>query len=210
MKLKKEYISKSQNERLYQTPCPVIGLTGGIATGKSTVSDILKEKGLPIICADALVKDVYKTEKTITYLKKNHPEVLQDNGIDFPKLREIFFNIKNVKENIEQLIYSQMPQAFENALNKFTSPDVIIYDVPLLFEKGLDKLVDVKAVVYCCEKEQVKRLMKRDSIDETLANQIISNQMNIEDKKKLADIVIDNSSVTGPILDQLLNCFEQS
>jgi dephospho-CoA kinase len=208
MKLKDQYIGKETQERLYQTEVPVIGLTGGIATGKSTVSKILQEKGFQIICADTLVKNVYKTSKTIDYLKQHHREVIDDkNEVDFKKLRELFFSSKTIQANIEQLIYSQMPDAFTKERDKLNNADVIFYDVPLLFEKSLDKLVDLKVVVYCSPQQQIERLMKRDGINKELAANILSKQMPIDEKKKLADIVIDNSE-EGPKLAPLLECFQ--
>ena len=209
MKLKSGLIKQTAESRLYKLACPIIGLTGGIATGKSTVSALLKERGFSIICADELVKTVYQSDKTISYLKMHIPQVLSPTSeIDFALLRKLFFADVHIKENIEELIYSQLPQAFKNAFEKFEKPDLIIYDVPLLFEKGLDDFVDLTAVAYCSKQEQVNRLIKRDSIDNELALKIISNQFDIEKKKELADIVIDNQSESGPIMAPFLNCFE--
>ncbi|EQC47135.1 dephospho-CoA kinase [Bacteriovorax sp. Seq25_V] len=180
------------SERLYNIPCPVIGLTGGIATGKSSASKILEEMGVSVICADKLVKAVYQKQKTKDYLSKHHPHVLTDSGIDFKQLRELFFSDDTIKSSIEALIYSQMPDAFITAFNQFNNPDFIVYDVPLLFEKGLDKLVDLKALVYAPQDAQIARLTARDNIDEKLARNIISKQIDIEKKKELSDIVIKN------------------
>ncbi len=188
-----ENIKRNSEDRLYNLPCPIIGLTGGIATGKSTVSEKLNSEGFAVICADALVKEVYKSEVTISHIKKYYPQVFTKESIDFKKLRELFFSDNNIQKDIEGLIYSQMPSAFIAAYHALKDPDVVIYDVPLLFEKGLHKLVDVKATVYCSQEEQVKRLIKRDSISEELANNIISKQMPIEEKRNSSDIVIDNS-----------------
>ena len=191
--LKEEYISKTPEQRLYQIDCPAIGLTGGIATGKSTVSKQLEDKGFPVICADRLVKQVYKSEETLSHLSKYYPQVLNNNEVDFKQLRELFFGDKKIQQDVEQLIYSQMPEIFLKSYHDLNDPKVVIYDVPLLFEKGLDKLVDVKVTVYCPKEEQIKRLIKRDSISEELAENIISNQMPIDDKKEASDFVIDNS-----------------
>jgi dephospho-CoA kinase len=204
--LKEEYISKSSTDRLYNIDCPVIGLTGGIATGKSTVSTKLSEKGFPVICADKLVKEVYKTQKTISHLQKYYPQVLNNEGIDFKQFRELFFGDKSIQEDVEKLIYSQMPDMFLSAYHQLNDPSIVIYDVPLLFEKGLDKLVDVKVTVYCPREEQIKRLIKRDSITEELAENIISKQMPIDDKKNASDVIIDNTGAEAELAD-FLNLF---
>jgi len=184
--------------RLYNIPCPIIGLTGGIATGKSSATKILEEMGINVICADKLVKNVYQSSKTQDYLTKNHPDVIEKDGINFKRLRELFFSDDTVKNAIETLIYSQMPDAFKLAFSKFKSPDFIVYDVPLLFEKGLDKLVDLKALVYAPKDIQIQRLIRRDSIDEQLARNIISKQIDIETKRGRCDVVLQN---TGTLED---------
>lgn len=204
--LKQQYISKTPESRLYQVDCPVIGLTGGIATGKSTVSKILEDKGLAVICADKLVKEVYQSQKTIDHLKSHYPSVLKAKEIDFSKLRELFFGDKKIQEDVEKLIYSQMPETFLKKYNSFKDPQILIYDVPLLFEKGLDKLVDVTVTVYCPVEVQLERLIIRDGISEELARNIISKQMPIDEKAKKSDIIIDNSQ-KQPNLVHFLNCF---
>lgn len=181
------------DKRLYNIPCPIIGLTGGIATGKSTVSDMLKAQGHHIICADSLVKDVYKLSSTIDYLKLNYPDVIVGESIDFKLLREKVFSNEEIKEDIERLIYAKMPAMFKKEFENFRNPDFIFYDVPLLFEKKLDKLVDYKMLVYCPREVQIKRLMQRDKISNDLANKILDKQIDIEIKKENSDYVIDNS-----------------
>ncbi|WP_412470348.1 MULTISPECIES: dephospho-CoA kinase [unclassified Halobacteriovorax] len=205
IKLKKEFITLKKDKRLYQMPCPVVGLTGGISTGKSTVSKILHDKGFPIIDADALVKEVYKTKESIDHLKKYYSRVVEeDNSINFKLLREYFFQDIQIQNDIESLIYRQLPEAFLKAFKDLGSPKVVIYDVPLLYEKNLDSFIDHKAVVYCPRAKQVERLMARDGIEKDLACKILAKQIDIEEKAKLADTVIDNS---GKPEDLNLNMF---
>ena len=158
-KLNKDFISKTPKNRLYGCHLPLIGLTGGIATGKSTVAKILKEKGIPLIDADQLVKKIYKNPKTIKFISSICPEVVLDNEyIDFPKLREIFFEHHHLKEKIENYIYSELPNAF---LEEYSKLDLshfhfIIYDIPLLFEKNLHSFFDLNILLlqskYNCHK----------------------------------------------------------
>lgn len=205
IKLKKEFITLKKDKRLYQMPCPVVGLTGGIATGKSTVSKFLRDKGFPIIDADALVKEVYKTQESLEHLQNYYPRVVEEDGtINFKLLREYFFQDIQIQNDIESLIYRQLPEAFLKAFKDLGSPKVVIYDVPLLFEKNLDSFIDHKAVVYCPRAKQVERLMARDGIEKDLACKILAKQIDIEEKAKLADTVIDNS---GQPEDLNLNMF---
>lgn len=190
MILKKDLIKLSSDRRLYNVKVPIIGLTGSIATGKSTVSKILSEMGLKVICADSLVKSIYKQKKTIEFVEDNFPMAIKNEEIFFPKLREIFFQSSKNKQLIENYIYSLLPQFF---LAKISERDVIIYDVPLLFEKNLDKKVDLSITVYTTRENQIKRLIKRDNIDQKMAKKIISSQLDIEEKRKKSDFVIDNN-----------------
>ncbi|RZF21978.1 dephospho-CoA kinase [Halobacteriovorax vibrionivorans] len=210
IKLKKKYISLKKDKRLYEMPCPIVGLTGGIATGKSTVSKILKEKNFPIIDADALVKEVYKSKESIEHLKKYYSQVINDEDeINFKLLREYFFQDIQIQNDIESLIYRQLPEIFLNAYKDLGSPKVIIYDVPLLFEKNLAPFIDFKVVVYCPRAKQVERLMARDGIEKDLACKILSKQINIEEKAKLADYVINNSGSAEDLnLKQFLDHFD--
>jgi dephospho-CoA kinase len=193
MRLKSEYIERTTQDRLYHINLPIMSLTGGIASGKSTVADLLKRRGLHVISADELVKDIYKQSSTLAFIQKELPEVIFNGVIQFPLLRERFFLNKEIKQKVENYIYPKMPEAFKRALDKLQSPNVIIYDVPLLFERGMKDLFDLNVLVYVPRDVQRKRLQSRDGNSEELANKILNQQMDIELKKSQADIIIDNS-----------------
>lgn len=193
MQLKEQYQRLKPEERLYQVDHPVIGLTGGIATGKSTVAKLFSDAGVPVVSADELVKHVYQATETIEFIKSQWPEALIDGIIDFPTLRRIAFADEQNREKIEQFIYARMPDAFKDFYGKFDSPELMVYDVPLLFEKNLAPLVDISVCVYCPREYQLRRLVARDNIDDELANQILDSQMDIEDKKEAADFILDNT-----------------
>ncbi len=193
-KLKDSLIKQTEDTRLYQIPVPIIGLTGGIGTGKSTVADLFRKKGIPVIDADKLVKNIYLKPETHTFIKKNFPEAYHDEKIDFRKIREIVFANQDSKELLENFIYSHMPFEFKQAFWEFNKPSFIVYDVPLLFEKKLHQLIDLSVCVYAPREVQIERLMSRDQIDRVLSENILANQIDIEEKKRLADFVIENIS----------------
>lgn len=193
MKLKTKYIKRKTSERIYGLNIPIVALTGGIATGKSTVSNILIQKGVPLLDADKLVKLVYQKEITKTYLKRNLPQVINEEEINFRKLREIFFSQKKVKEEIESLIYSELPEVFKEELIRLNDPSFIFYDIPLLFEKNLDTKFDLSILVYADQETQISRLMKRDNHSREEAYNIINQQISIEEKKKKADLTLLNT-----------------
>lgn len=193
MKLKKEFITRSQDNRAFKLPFPVLGLTGGIATGKSTVSRFFRSRGLPVIDADALIKKIYQSEETKNFIAKNYPEAMKDREILFPLLREIFFNTPEAKKAIESHLGTCLPSYFKEELEKLGEIEVLIYDVPLLFERGLEDKVDQTLVVYAPREIQIARLLSRDGGRRELAEKILDHQMDIELKKSKADILIDNS-----------------
>lgn len=205
--LKEKYIKLEPGFRLYNYDKPIIALTGGIATGKSTVTKLLEAKGLKIIDADQLVKSIYQKQETKDLIRTTFSDVWVNNEINFPKLRELVFQNPKVKELIEGFIYARLPDAFREATAKITDQDFYIYDVPLLFERNLDTKVDLKLVVYSPRKVQLARLIDRDGSKEELGNKILDSQMDIEEKKEKADFVIDNSGSMVELaaeVDQLL------
>ncbi|MBT4793527.1 MAG: dephospho-CoA kinase, partial [Halobacteriovoraceae bacterium] len=117
-KLKPELIKLSAKERLYGVEIPIIGLTGGIATGKSSVSKFLIENSYPLIDADSLVKDIYTQAKTIQFIKSLAPSVIVNSSIDFKALRVLFFENSIIKAEIEKFIYSKLPGIFADKLSK--------------------------------------------------------------------------------------------
>ena len=203
MKLKEKYIRLTSQNILHGLNIPVIGLTGGIATGKSTVAKFFRNKGLPILDADELVKNIYAKDETRNFIKQNFSTAIQHDRIHFPTLREIFFNDAKAKDEIERFIYQRLPQEFLDALTKLGNPDFIIYDVPLLFEKKLNLLVDLTVVVYAPRGVQRARLMKRDGILDEMAQNILNHQEDIEDKKSKADFIIDNSQSETELREEI-------
>lgn len=213
MNLKQSFVKLDPSDRLYGLRVPVIGLTGGIASGKSTVAGMLEKSGLSIINADQLVKEIYQQPETLAHIQIQHPEVMKDGKIQFPLLREKVFLNQEVKKEIESFIYQRLPQAFQSAYEKLSSSSVLVYDVPLLFEKKMDVFFDLNVLVYAPRSVQLQRLMARDKLSEEMANKILNQQQDIEEKRLKADVVIDNSTsqneLQGEVTNFLLKFFER-
>jgi dephospho-CoA kinase len=192
-KLKSSLVKHVPENRLYQIPVPIIGLTGGIGTGKSTVAELFRKQNIPVIDADKLVKNIYQLPETFPFIKQNFPAAIEDGKIVFRKLREIVFINVDAKELLENYIYSHMPNEFKKAYAAFSNPEFIVYDVPLLFEKKLHLLIDLSICVYAPREVQIARLMARDNSPRDLAESILSHQIDIEEKKKLSDRIIENN-----------------
>jgi dephospho-CoA kinase len=206
MRLKAKWNKLSASKRLHGLNVPIIGLTGGIATGKSTVSSILVDRGLPVISADLLVKEIYTRKDTCEFIHNNYPDVMKGQDIDFRLLREKFFTAPVVKEEIEAFIYARIKDTFDKAYENLGRPPMVVYDVPLLFEKHLESVVDMKVLVYAPEKIQRARLMERDGHEENMARTIMASQISIEEKKSKSDFIIHNSS-TMVELEEEVNQF---
>lgn len=204
MQLKPIKEKLSSEQRLYEREIPIIGLTGGIGSGKSTVAHNLKSRGHPLICADELVKQVYRHTNTIEFIHQLSPEVLfNKNEIDFSKLRKLAFSAPNLLSQIEQFIYQRLPMAFEEEFQKLNKPSYLIYDVPLLFEKKLDSQIDQAVLVYCPRDIQRERAMQRDHSDEKTIESILDKQISIEKKKDMSDWVIDNTGDFDHLEDEV-------
>ncbi len=205
-KLKSNYIKLEPKDRLYNTSRPIIGLTGGVASGKSTASKILMEQGIPLIDADQLIKYIYTLPKTVEFVTELIPSAINRDQIDFTILREEFFKNDSLKKKLENYLYKELPNAFEQEYAKisFNKYDFLIYDAALLFEKKLHLVTDSNILIFCSEAEQIKRLVKRDNISSQLAKKIIENQMSLHDKKKLADIPIENTESVLELESKLL------
>jgi dephospho-CoA kinase len=182
-----------KDKRLYQISVPIIALTGGIGSGKTTVAKILESQGFPIINADNLVKSIYQKKSSIDFISNEFPDCVYDGQINFKKLREEVFSFPEKKKVIENFIYPQLEEAFLKKLDEFKEQKFILYDVPLLFERGLNKLVDYVVLAYTDREHQIQRVMQRDQISRELAQKIIEAQMSLDDKKNMSDYIVDNS-----------------
>lgn len=177
----------------------IAGLTGGIATGKSTVSGFLSDAGARIIDADKIARTVVEpgTPAYKDILSFFGSAILRPDGqIDRERLGDIIFNDPGKKVRLNAIVH---PRVFERSAQMIgeiaaQAPDaVIIMDIPLLLETGMESDLAEVIVVYVPESLQLERLMKRDGIGESAAMARIRSQIPIEEKRKRATILIDNS-----------------
>ena len=174
----------------------IIGLTGGIATGKSQSSKIFKELGCYIIDADKLSRTLTtKDSKCLKEIVETFgTDILNYNGtLNRKKLGQIVFNDKQAKMDLERIIHPHIIKKTNEIIAKKYNKTNIVVDAPLLFEVGLDRVCDKVIVIYARYHIQITRFMKRDNLSKEEAIKRIALQMPIEDKMRLADITIDNS-----------------
>ncbi|MBN2298632.1 MAG: dephospho-CoA kinase [Deltaproteobacteria bacterium] len=177
----------------------IAGLTGGIATGKSTVAEYFRSAGASLIDADRIAFDAVQKDMPAWHEIVRHfgKEVLLENGqIDRAGLGDIIFNDREQKEVLDSIVHPAVFRKIEenvSVLEKDSPDSVVIVDIPLLIETGRYRDMDEVIVVYVPEHIQIERLLSRDNISEEAARARVRSQMSIEDKKAYASIVIDNS-----------------
>jgi dephospho-CoA kinase len=186
----------------------IIGLTGGIASGKSTVSKLLIEKGFSVVDADAAARKAVEPgepalEKIVDAFGQ---EILNPDGtLNRGALGEIIFNNEESRKELNGIVHpavraqmlDEKDQAFEQGKN------TVIMDIPLLYESQLTWMVDKTIVVYVDRKTQLTRLMKRNGLSEEEATARIESQMSLDKKKELAQAVLDNRGTIEETLRQL-------
>lgn len=177
----------------------VIGLTGGIASGKSTISMLLKNRGAVIIDADKIAREIMTPGKPVWHAVIEHfgREILLDGkNIDRKKLGRIVFSDQKLLEILNSITHPAIVQEIKERLDYYRHKNekVVVVDAALLLEIGLDSLVDEVWVVVVDEKNQLKRLMDREKgMDLEEARNRIRAQMPLDEKIKMADKIIDNS-----------------
>lgn len=187
-----------------------LGLTGGIATGKSTVSRFFRQHDIPVVDADVIAREVVEpgTDGLAEIIKTFGTEILlEDGSLNRKKLGEIIFKDEDKREMLNQILHQEIHQKMMMAKEKWENERVplIVFDIPLLYEADYQSTFDAIMVVYVPEKTQIARLMERDELTVQQARDRIASQLPIEEKKARADIVIDNSQTIADTYEQVQN-----
>ncbi len=189
----------------------VIGLTGGIGTGKSTVARRLIEKGYPVIDTDIISKEVIEREEIIIKINEEIGDVLDYNGkINRKKLGQIVFKDKKKLNVLNSIMHPIILNEMRKQINeKSKLHNIIIVDVPLLFEINIEKEFDLILLVYSTKEIQLKRIMERDNRTKEEALNIINSQMDLELKKKKSDYILKNNNTLKDLYEEIDNVLEK-
>lgn len=173
----------------------ILGLTGGIACGKTTISNMFKKIGIEVVDADVVAREVLELPEVLKEIRETYGDnIFVNNKLDRKKMRDIIFNNKDNIKKLNSIVHPKVIKVFQEEYNKKKSEkDVVVFDIPLLFEVGLEKFCDKTLVVYVKEEIQIERIMRRDGSSRELAKKIIDSQMSLTEKLKLADYIIENS-----------------
>jgi dephospho-CoA kinase len=184
----------------------LIGLTGGIATGKSTVAKYLAETyGLPILDADIYAREAVNNGSPILaqIAERYGSEILLSNGdLNREKLGEIVFKNQLERQWLESKIHPYVRERFDQEIQK-SPQETLVLVIPLLFEAKITNLVTEIWVVSCSESQQLQRLMDRNKLTLAQAEARINSQMPLAEKISLADVVLDNSQTLEVLLKQV-------
>ncbi len=175
----------------------IIGLTGGIATGKSTVSRYFQDEGVPVIDADELARKIVAPGQPALkeIVDTFGDQVLRDDGtLDRSRLGDKIFRNEAARKSLEAVTHPRIAQAMvDEARKKFEAGhDWVLYDAALLVETGTHQWLDALIVVDCSARTQRRRLQQRDELNREQAQQRIESQMPLSEKRQAADFIIDN------------------
>lgn len=184
----------------------MIGITGGIASGKSSVAERLRALGAIVLDADLIAREVVEPH-TLGWaqVKEFFPEVIQENGaIDRRELARIIFSDPRRRKRLEEIIHPLVRFRLETDSAQLEGNGKLVFaEVPLLYEAGWDEWINPVWVVYVRPEVQLNRLMARAQISAHEASQMISSQMPLEEKAKRAQQVIDNNQTLAETWSQV-------
>jgi len=186
-----------------------VGLTGGIASGKSTVDRMLVELGAHLVDTDQLARQAVEpgSPALAEIAQAFGPEMIAPDGsLDRERMRALAFGDPQARAKLNAIVHPRINQLVAAELTRLAVQDpqgVVIVDVPLLFETGWDKRFDCSVLVYVPRQVQLERLMSRDRCGLPAAQAALDAQMPLENKKKKADFLVDNSGGLDETLKQV-------
>jgi dephospho-CoA kinase len=192
----------------------LIGLTGGIATGKSTAARFFVDAGARLIDADDLSRRVVERGRpAIAEIRTafGGGVIRSDGTLDRDALGGLIFADPEARARLNSILHPKIADEAREEIQRFLSEDpqaLVVYDVPLLFETGMEDRFDLVAVIYLPRTEQEKRLIARNGLTREQAAARIASQMDIEEKVRRADVVIDNRGTVDELREQVIGLVE--
>jgi len=170
----------------------ILGLTGGIASGKSTAANYFKTLGIPVIDSDLIVKQLWQTHQEMKVQAQSLFGFEIVGKADFKKIAEIIFKDENMRHKLNAIVHPFVFEAIENEKKQLTDHKFIVIDMPLLIEVGYQKKVDHVLLVYVSKDTQIKRLMTRDHLTFSDAEKRVNSQLDLDMKKAFSDVILNN------------------
>ena len=190
----------------------IIGITGGIASGKSTVTNFLRQKGFQVVDADTVVHQLQKPGGRLYQVLVQHfgQEILLENGEpNRPLLASLIFSNPEEQEWSKQTQGEIIREELVALRDQLAQTESIFFmDIPLLFEQGYANWFDETWLVYVDRDIQLERLMKRDQLSKEVAESRLATQWSLEEKKKLASHILDNNGSRDQLVTQVVKLLE--
>ncbi len=193
----------------------IVGLTGGVASGKTAVSEVLREEGAYIVDADQIARDLVRPQRPAwsEIVRIFGKEILQEDGsIDRKKLADRVFADPDQRKLLNQILHPLITGEIDRKTGEIAQKDpkaIVVIDAPLLIEVGYQRRVDKLMVVTSTQIEQIERVKARDGISSEEAMRIVSSQMPVEEKVKLADFVIRNEGSLAEVREKAKEVFRE-
>lgn len=184
----------------------LIGLTGGIGAGKSTVSDYLKQKGYPVLDADLVAREIVEPgTETLSELSRTFGEEIlnPDGSLDRGALAKIAFSDPENKKILDQIMHGKVIEILLSRAKAITEEPVVFIDVPLLFETGMDRYMDQVWLVDADEDVRIQRVMERDGSSMEDVRKRILYQSGRDEKIKRSDVVLNNCCDRDILYEQI-------
>ena len=190
----------------------IIGITGGIASGKSTVTNFLRQKGFEVVDADALVHQLQKPGGRLYQILVEHfgeKVLLEDGELNRPLLASLIFSNSEEREWSKQTQGQIIREELGSLRDKFHETEELFFmDIPLLFEQDFAVWFDETWLVYVSRDTQLDRLMNRDQLSKESAETRLASQWPLEEKKKFATYILDNNGSREQLLSQVVTLLE--
>ena len=190
----------------------IIGITGGIASGKSTVTNFLRQKGFEVVDADALVHQLQKPGGRLYQILVEHfgeKVLLEDGELNRPLLASLIFSNSDEREWSKETQGQIIREELGSLRDKFSqTEDVFFMDIPLLFEQDYASWFDETWLVYVRRDTQLDRLMNRDQLSKESAETRLASQWPLEEKKKFATYILDNNGSREQLSSQVVTLLE--
>ena len=191
----------------------IIGITGGISSGKSTVTNFLRQRGFQVVDADALVHQLQAPGGLLYNILVEHfgNQVLLKNGqLNRPLLASLIFSNPEEQEWSKETQGQVILEELAGLKNQLAQTEAIFFmDIPLLFEQGYESWFDEVWLIYLDRETQIERLMNRDKLSLEAAESRLASQWSLDKKKKLATHIIDNSGSLDQLLSQIISLLER-
>lgn len=173
----------------------IIGLTGGIGSGKSTLMRWLQSKGIPCFESDKVGKELLNTELKQEIIDNFGSHLYATGNLDRKQLAELVFNDTAILKKLNKIVHPAVGNAFKKFKEENKAAPIIIKESAILFEEGIYKKCDSVILVCATQEERISRVMQRDGVSRKAVLQRMANQWDDQKKRPLADFVIENNSI---------------